>query len=110
MKKAVSTLALVLASAVFSGCMNCYVRFPATNPRIESCYKCTRTMAAFTVVGSFPQMMSDNPGDRGFMWENLISIPFIGLPCLVDTACEACIDTVCLPADYFIARAREKKD
>ena len=110
MKKAVVVLAFVLALAVFSGCMNCYVRFPTTNPEIESCYGCTRTMAEFTVVGSFPQMMSDNPGDGGFMWENLVTIPFIGLPCLVDTACETCIDTVCLPADYFIVRAREKKD
>lgn len=108
MKKAVVVLAFVLASAVFSGCMNCRVRFPTTNPKIEECYMCTRTMAAFTIIGSFPQMMSDNPGDGGFMWENLISIPFIGLPCFVDTCLEAAVDTVCLPADYFIVRAREK--
>lgn len=85
MKKAVFVLAFVLASAVSCGCMNCCVRFPTTNPKIEECYMCTRTMAAFTVIGSFPQMMSDSPGDGGFM-----------------------VDTVCLPADCFIVRAREK--
>lgn len=80
MKKAVFMLAFVLASAVFSVCMNCCVRFPTTNPKIVECYMCTRTMAVLTVIGSFPQMMSDNPGDGGFMLENLILIPFIGLP------------------------------
>lgn len=108
MKKAVFMLAFVLASAVFSGCMNCCVRFPTTNPKIVECYMCTRTMAVLTVIGSFPQMMSDNPGDGGFMFENLILIPFIGLPFFVDTCLEAAVDTVCLPADYFIVRAREK--
>lgn len=107
MKRLVAIVALALACG---GCMNCYFRAPWTLGRIEGCYQSTGYMAGMTVIASFPQCMSDCPGDGGFRWENCFTIPFLGLPCLVDTACEACIDTVCLPADYFIARAREKKD
>ena len=98
---------LVIASIMFSGCMNCLVRFPTTHPKIEACYECTQTMAAFVIVGSFPQIMS---GGGGFKWYNLFTVPLIGLPCLADTCIEACVDTVCLPADYLIIRARGKKD
>lgn len=107
MKRAVFMLAFVLASAVFSGCMNCYLRAPWTLGKIEGCYQSTEYMGVMTVIASFPQCVSDNSGDGVFRWENCFTIPFLGLPCLVDTACEACIDTVCLPADYFIVRARE---
>lgn len=99
------TILAVLALAC-AGCVNLYTRFPTTNPRIETCYQCTRVMAAMTVVGSFPQMMSDSPGNRGFTWENVFTIPFLGLPCAVDSVCEACIDTVCLPIDWPLAAAR----
>ena len=65
-------------------------------------------MAAMTVVASFPQMMSDSPGDGWFRWENCLTIPLLGLPCLVDTACETCLDTVFLPADWIISEVREE--
>ena len=101
---------LVIASIMFSGCMNCFVRFPTTCPEIEACYECTQTMAALSIVGSFPQIMSGCPSDDGFKWYNIFTVPLIGLPCLADTCIEACVDTVCLPADYLIIRSREKKD
>lgn len=102
---------VLAACAWMCGCVNLYTRFPTTNPEIEECYQSTRVMAAMTVIGSFPQMMSDVPSKSGSLcWENLISVTFIGLPCFVDTCLEAAVDTVCLPADYFMARAREKKD
>lgn len=101
---------LVIASIMLSGCMNCLVRFPTTSPKIEACYECTQTMAAFVIAGSFPQIVSECSSDDGFKWYNIFTVPLIGLPCLADTCIEACIDTVCLPADYLIIRAREKKD
>ena len=96
-----------VAAAFLSGCLNLYTRFPTTNPRIEMCYQSTAAMAGATVVASFPQMMSDAGHPPAFMWENLISIPFLGLPCFVDTVCEACVDTVCLPVDWCMSEARE---
>ena len=103
------TLLVALMSCA-CGCMNMYTRFPTTNPKIEQCYQSTCMMAGVTVIGSFPQMMSDVPSRSGSLcWENLISVPFIGLPCFVDTCLEACVDTVCFPADWFIAEAREEK-
>ena len=107
MKRLVAIVALALACG---GCMNCYFRAPWTRGKIEECYQSTRYMGGMTMIASFPQMMSDCPGDGGFRWENCFTIPFLGLPCFVDTACELCLDTAFLPADYFIARAREKKD
>ena len=92
------------------GCLNLYTRFPTTEPRIEQCYQSTCMMAGVTVIGSFPQMMSDVPSRSGSLcWENLISVPFIGIPCLADTCLEACVDTACFPVDWFIAGAREEK-
>ena len=90
------------------GCINCYTRFPTSAPRIERVYQCSRQAAALSIVASFPQMMSDCPGDNGFMWENCLSIPFLGLPCAVDAVCEACIDTVCLPVDWPLAASRKE--
>ena len=66
----------------------------------------TGTAAALALVCSFPQMMSDNPSTPSFMWENCLTIPFLGLPCAVDAACEAVVDTVCLPCDLWLAGAR----
>ena len=67
---------LVIASIMFSGCMNCLVRFPTTSPKIEACYECTQTMAAFVIAGSFPQLMSGCGG--GLEWYNIFTVPFIG--------------------------------
>ena len=96
-----------IALLALGGCLNCYERFPTTAPRIESVYQCTRGAAALTTIASFPQMMGN---DRGFRWANLITVPFLGLPCAVDTICEACVDTVLLPVDWPLTAARNKED
>lgn len=93
----------VLASAC--GCVNCYTRWPTTYERITEVYQCSREAAQLSILFSFPQVMSDGPS-RGFMRENLLTIPFMGLPCAVDAVCEACIDTVCLPVDWPLSAAR----
>ena len=95
----------VVASAC--GCVNCYTRWPTTDERSDRVYQCSREAAALSVLVSFPQAMSDGPS-RGFMWENLFTIPFLGLPCAVDAVCEACIDTVCLPVDWPLAASRRE--
>lgn len=99
-------LVTLCALAMLAGCVNCYTRWPTTDERIDRVYQCSREAAALSVIASFPQMMSDGPGDNGFMWENIFTIPFLGLPCAVDAVCEACIDTVCLPVDWPLAAAR----
>ena len=95
---------LMFASAA-CGCVNLYERAPWTNPEIRSVYQCSRAAAGLSVIIAFPQAMSDGPS-RGFMWENLLTIPFLGFPCAVDAVCEACIDTVCLPVDWPLAASR----
>lgn len=103
-------LASLFAAALLSGCVNCYTRWPTTDPRIEIVYQPTRTAAAFAIVGSFPQMMSDCPPDSGsFCWENIFTIAFIGLPMAVDTLCEAVLDTALLPVDLILSNQRNKK-
>ena len=92
------------ALCVCCGCVNIYERFPTTAPRIENVYQSTSVAAALTIVASFPQTMAD--GKRDFMWENCLTIPFLGLPCAVDTVLEACVDTVCLPVDLPLAASR----
>lgn len=98
---------ILSAVLILGGCVNCYTRFPTTNERIERVYQCSREAAALSVIIAFPQMMSDNPGDGGFMWENIFTVP-LGCLCLCDAACEAVIDTVCLPFDWPISAARRK--
>jgi hypothetical protein len=65
-------------------------------------------MAGITIIASFPQMMADSASHPAFMWENLVSIPLFGLPCLVDTVLEAVVDTVCLPYDIPVSIQRQK--
>lgn len=101
------SILILSAALILGGCVNCYTRFPTTNERIERVYQCSREAAALSVIIAFPQMMSDNPGDGGFMWENIFTIP-LGCLCLCDAACEAVIDTVCLPFDWPISAARRK--
>lgn len=104
-------LSILFAGAIasmFSGCVNIYTRCPTTDARIESCYQSTRVASAFAVVASFPQMMSDAPSDYAIQWENIFTVPFLGLPCSVDACLEAVVDTVCLPYDYPISKARKK--
>ena len=101
------SILILSAALILGGCVNCYTRFPTTNERIERVYQCSREAAALSVIIAFPQMMSDNPGDGGFMWENIFTVP-LGCLCLCDAACEAVIDTVCLPFDWPISAARRK--
>ena len=102
-------LATIAMAAILCGCINGYTRFPTTDAKIERVYQCSREAAALSIVCSFPQCMSDNPGDGGFMWENCFTIPFLGLPCAVDAVCEACIDTVLLPVDWPLSASRRDK-
>ena len=110
----IAVIGAIIASigvSLMTGCVNLYTRCPGTNARIEDVYQSSRGAAALSVVGAFPQMMSDNPSTSGSgCWENLISIPFIGLPFAVDAVCEACIDTVCLPVDWPLAELRKEGD
>jgi hypothetical protein len=87
------------------GCVNFCVRVLGTD-RIEETYQCTKTAAGFSYVLAFPQVMSPTGGEH-FMWENLFSIP-VGIVGFADTACEAVIDTVCLPVDWPLSAYRNK--
>ena len=104
-------LAGVAVGAMLSalcGCVNIYTRWPTTNEKIERVYQCSREAAALSVLCSFPQMMSDAGNADAFVWENILTIPFLGLPCAVDAAVEACVDTVCLPVDWPLAASRRE--
>ena len=96
---------LIVAVVAFCGCVNLYTRCPTTDEKITMVYQCTREAAGLSVLIAFPQMMSDNPGDHGFMWENIFTVP-LGCLCLCDAVCEACVDTVCVPFDWPISAAR----
>jgi len=96
---------LTAALALCAGCMNLYVRNPLTDVRIDEVYKSTRTVGLLSYAIAFPQIM--NPaGDGGWMLANLLTIP-VGCVCLCDAACEAAIDTVCLPYDWPVSAKRE---
>ena len=94
--------------ALLSGCMNLYTRCPGTKQRIESIYQCSREMVPLSYVVMFPQVMSDSKSDT-FYAENLLTIP-LGVLCFGDAACEAVIDTVCLPFDNPISRYRRRSN
>ena len=96
--------------ALCGGCLNMYTRAPWTEPEIVSVYQCSREAAALSVICSFPQMMSDAGHDDAFMWENCLTIPFLGLPCAADAICEACLDTVFLPVDRPLSVHRQPKE
>ena len=88
------------------GCVNMYTRWPTTDEKITMVYQCSREAAGLSVLVAFPQMMSDCPGDNGYMWENIFTVP-LGCLCLCDAAVEACVDTVCLPVDWPLAASRK---
>lgn len=96
----------VVAICICCGCVNCYTRWPTTDEKITMVYQCSREAAGLSVLVAFPQMMSDGPS-RGFMWENIFTVP-LGCLCLCDAAVEACIDTVCLPVDWPLAASRKE--
>lgn len=91
---------LIALSLMFvAGCMNLYVRCIDKDEKIHDIYQCTKHTAAFSYVVMFPQVM--NPaGSHGFIAANILSIP-VGCLCFVDVACEAVVDTVCLPYDVY---------
>lgn len=97
---------MVCALALCAGCVNCYVRCPGTDARIEAVYQPSRAALECSVICAFPQMMSDCPSDDGFKAYNLLTVP-LGLLVLCDALCEAVVDTVFLPADCIIARIRK---
>lgn len=90
------------------GCVNLYTRFPTTDERIERVYQCSREAAGLSILVAFPQMMSDCPGDNGYMWENIFTVP-LGCLCLCDALVEATVDTVCLPYDWPVSASRSRK-
>ncbi len=101
-------LAALLLSAC-SGCMNIWTRNPFTDTRIERCYQSTSTMAGGALIVAFPQMMCDVPSDsNAFNAWNILTIP---AGCLVfcDAACEAVVDTICLPVDWPLADHRRRE-
>ena len=91
-------LALLLMS---SGCMNLYTRCPWTDCSIDYCYQSTDTMGMVTILSAFPQAASLSRDCKGLEWYNILTVPLFGVPCLVDTACEAALDTILWPVDYL---------
>ena len=104
MLKITKILVVALALSMTVGCVNLYTRWPTTDEKITMVYQCSREAAGLSVLVAFPQAMSDGPS-RGFMWENIFTIP-LGCLCLCDAAVEACVDTVCLPVDLPLAASR----
>ena len=104
----VMCLCAALAGIALTGCVNCYTRCPGTHARVEDAYQSTRTAAMASVICAFPQIMSDCPGDYRLLPLNLLTVP-MGVVALADTVCEAAVDTVCLPADFAIAKCRESE-
>jgi len=91
---------------MLGGCMNLYTRCPGTDSRIHNCYQSTDMMVMVTVLSAFPQVVDISNTEGGLRWYNLFTVPLFGVPCLADTACEAAIDTVLWPIDYFRVNRR----
>lgn len=87
------------------GCVNCYVRCPGTDVRVEHVYQSTAISAAMAYIVAFPQKIGST-GAGGLMWENVFTVP-LGCLCLADTVCEAALDTVCLPVDAVLSENRK---
>lgn len=66
-------------------------------------------MANLTVVAAFPQILPMNE-TKGFVWQNCLTIPLLGLPCAIDTCLEAVVDTACLPYDWAVSKSKEKSN
>jgi len=105
MKKLIMATALALACC---GCMNLYTRAPWTDGRIERCYQSSRAVAGLGIICMFPQCMSDCPGDGGFIFENIFTIP-VGVLVECEAVVEAAVDTVCLPVDWPLSAWRRRK-
>lgn len=104
----VTLLFLFAACSALSGCVNlAYTRNPLSDSRIQRTYQSTETAFGISYVMAFPQIMNPT-GGHGLMLVNIISIP-LGCIGLVDTACEAVIDTICLPVDWPLAAGRKSE-
>ena len=102
--RTIAYLMLAGLTAIMSGCVNIYTRFPTTSARIESPYQCTKEAAAFSYVVMFPQIILS--GRQGvFMWANLISVP-AGCVCMCDVPFEAVLDTICIPYDMTVSKEK----
>jgi hypothetical protein len=102
-------LLAIAALAFTAGCMNLCTRAPwTTSQRIESCYQSSRWVAGVGLICMFPQVMSDCPGDGGFVFENVFTIPF-GLLVECEAVVEAAVDTVCLPFDWPVSAYRRRE-
>jgi len=99
-------LVAAVALSAFAGCMNVYNRAPWTCGRIELVYQSSREATWMAMGLAFPQLMCDT--SDGFIVENILTVPFLGLPCAVDAACEALIDTALLPVDWPLSAARRR--
>lgn len=102
------TILSAAAAAFLCGCMNLYVRCPATDLEIRDVYQSTRTMACASIIASFPTMYNGR-GDGTFHWWNAFTIVGLGVPCAADAACEAAVDTIFLPFDWPVSSARAGK-
>ena len=100
-------LIVILCIICFAGCMNLYVRCPATDKHIEKTYQCTQETFALSYVVMFPQILPPN-ANNDFVPANLITVP-IGCLCFIDVACEGIIDTILWPIDRFISNSRSEK-
>lgn len=106
----VAALIVSLIVALCGGCVNVLAtRNPFSDERLTETYQSTKMAACTSVVVAFPQCVTGNPNDYWFCAFNVVTIP-LGVVCLCDAACEGVVDTLCLPADYFIAKSRNKVD
>lgn len=108
LKRLLTVASIATTMCIASGCVNLYTRCPFTEKKIERTYQSTGEAYSLSIIISWPQIMSDNPGDGGFMVENLLTIP-IGFLGMCDTACEGVLDTVFLPADLVISDIRKNE-
>ena len=104
MKKILKTI-LIGLTLLMSGCMNCYIRCPFTDAKITDTYQSTHDSFVYSYVIMFPQVMAPGP-NSGFYPENIITVP-IGCLCFVDVVCEAALDTIFFPVDWWLTEARE---
>lgn len=100
---------LLIAAILCGGCVNVYTRCPGTHARIESTYQSTETAFSAAVVCAFPQAMSDSPGDYRLSPINLLTVP-VGCVVMCDAVCEAALDTLLLPFDYYLSSRRGRPE
>lgn len=100
--KALAAATLLCAA---SGCINLlYVRNPASRETLRETYQSTSYAAVLTCAVSFPGSFVADGKEAEFDPISILTIPFLGIPCLADTLCEGVIDTLLFPADYLITR------